>query len=64
MKNFKLKVSSIGTFNKKHGRKENSSFRMVLAGAACILLFSNILSMMDYIPLECIMSIKMLGNKH
>lgn len=35
---------------------------MALAGAACILLFSYILSKMDYIPLVCIMCIKMLGN--
>lgn len=35
---------------------------MILAGAACILLFSYILSKMDYIPLVCIMCIKMLGR--
>lgn len=46
----------------KRGRKENLSFGMALAGAACILLFSFILRKMDYILLVRIMRIEMLGD--
>jgi len=62
LKNFMLKLGSVGTFNKKKGRKENLSFGMALVGAACILIFPYILRKMDYIPFVCTMCIKMLEN--